>query len=49
MHQVPEVGEHLEAPGLEIEILQVEGQRIAKVLMTRVPVEQESEKNPVGG
>ena len=47
--QVPEIGEHLEAPGLEIEILQVEGQRIAKVLMTRVPVEQESEQNPVGG
>jgi CBS domain containing-hemolysin-like protein len=43
--QVPEIGEHLEAPGLEIEILHVEGQRIAKVLMTRVPVEHESELN----
>ena len=40
--QVPESGERLEVPGLEIEILQVVGQRIARVLMTRVPIEQES-------
>lgn len=45
--QVPEVGERLAAPGLEIEILQVEGQRIAKVLMTRVPIEQESDRSQV--
>ena len=43
MGRVPEAGERLEVPGLEIEILQVEGQRIARVLMTRVPIEQEEE------
>ena len=36
--QVPDEGQTMSVPGLEIEVLKVEGQRIAQVLMSRVPV-----------
>ena len=36
--QVPDEGQTVSVPGLEIEVLKVEGQRIAQVVMSRVPV-----------
>jgi len=36
--QVPDEGQTMSVPGLEIEVLKVEGQRIAQVLISRVPV-----------
>ena len=39
--EVPDEGQILQIPGLDIEILKVEGQRIAQVQMKRVPVASE--------
>ena len=39
--EVPDEGQILQIPGLDIEILKVEGQRIARVQMKRVPVASE--------
>ena len=39
--EVPEEGQILQIPGLDIEILKVEGQRIARVQMKRVPIASE--------
>ena len=41
--QIPEPGQTISVPGLEIEILKVEGQRIALVKMTRVAVVENGE------
>ena len=51
--EVPEAGQILQIPGIEIQILNIEGQRISKVKITRVPIaeipnEQENIK-PEGG
>jgi putative hemolysin len=36
--KVPDEGQTMNVPGLEIEVMKVEGQRIAQVLMSRVPL-----------
>ena len=51
--EVPDAGQILQIPGIEMEILNIEGQRISKVKITRVPLaeipdEQESIKQEGG-
>ena len=45
---VPDAGQSFAVPGLEIEILKVEGQRISLVRMTKVPAAKEEEDGSSG-
>ena len=47
--RVPDEGQTMSVPGLEIEVLKVEGQRIAQVLMSRVPVAVDDDDKKVNG